>query len=240
MLLFVIIMFIVLPTIHSIYQSRIAFSPTAHEFQPRNSIQLILVTTVRSRIICSAACNEQPACRTFDYDSASSRCRLFEADGTTGSIISSASPTSVVGSVLISPSQFLRTHNQSCEVCQEDRYEYCSTNGSTCQCRPHAFWNGSVCLLQLYENDTCSQTDACRSDLNLTCATVSGQFSVCTSGICIFFLKVFFQMEISPTDTVQLDIKRVTLVSLREMEVQLGDNLTHRLTTKPHPPIHSV
>ena len=178
------IMFIASSMIHSIYQSRIMFSPAAHEFQPRDSIQLISVTTARSRTICSAACNEQPICRTFDYDSASTRCRLFEADQTTGSIIPSISSTSIVGNVLISPSQFFHIHNQSCETCQEDRYEYCSINGSTCQCRPHTFWNGSICLLQLFENDTCSQIDACRSDLNLTCATEYGQLSICTTGIC--------------------------------------------------------
>jgi hypothetical protein len=185
MLLSVIIMlFIGSRTIHSLYQSRIRYSSAEREFQPRNSIQLILVTTARSRTICSATCNEQPACHTFDYDSASGRCRLFEADQTTGSIIASTSLTSVVGNVLISQSEFAHTHNQSCEACQEDRYEYCPVNGSVCQCRPHTFWNGSVCLLQLFENDTCSQIDACRTDLNLTCATEYGQFSICTLGMC--------------------------------------------------------
>ncbi|CAF1215172.1 unnamed protein product [Adineta steineri] len=158
------------------------FSSAGYEFQPRHTIQLILVTTARSRIICSATCNEQPACHTFDYDSASGRCRLFEADQTVGSIIVSTSLTSVVANVLISQSQFDHTYNQSCEACQEDRYQYCSINGSTCQCRPHTFWNGSVCLLQLFENDTCSQRDACRTDFNLICAIEYGQFSVCASG----------------------------------------------------------
>jgi hypothetical protein len=180
----IIILFIVSPTTYSIYQSRIMFSSAGYEFRPRLSIQLILVTTARSRTICSAACNEQPACHTFDYDSASDRCRLFEADQTTGSIIASTSLTSVVGNVLISQSQFADTYNQSCEACQEDRYLYCSINGSTCQCRSHTFWNGLVCLLQLFENDTCLQIDACRTDLNLTCATEYGQFSTCASGIC--------------------------------------------------------
>ncbi|CAF1124663.1 unnamed protein product [Adineta steineri] len=161
------------------------FSSVGYEFQPRHSIQLILITTARSRIICSATCNEQPACHTFDYDSASGRCRLFEADQTVGSIIASTSLTSVVGNVLILQSQFDHTYNQSCEACQEDRYQYCSINGSTCQCRPHTFWNGSVCLLQLFENDTCSQIDACRTDFNLTCATEYGQFSVCASAFTI-------------------------------------------------------
>jgi hypothetical protein len=187
MLLFAIIMlFIVSPTTYSIYQSRVMFSSAGHEFQPRNTVQLILVTIARSRTICSATCNQQPACHIFDYDLASGRCRLFEADQTTGSIVASSVSTSIVGTVLTSPSLFFHTHSQSCEACEEDRYEYCTANGSTCQCRPHTFWNGSMCLLQLFENDSCSQIDACRTDLNLTCAAEYGQFSVCTSGICFY------------------------------------------------------
>lgn len=178
MLLFVVLLLAVAPSTHSIYKSQIVFSPTANEFQPRSSIQLMSVAVVKRRTLCAAACNEQPSCRTLDYDSASGRCRLFEGDQTTGSIISSAAPTSIVGTVLISSSQFVYTHNQSCEACQEDRYQYCSPNDNTCQCRPHTYWNGSVCLLQLFENDTCFQTDTCRSDLNLIC----GPLALCTTG----------------------------------------------------------
>ncbi|CAF1531684.1 unnamed protein product [Adineta ricciae] len=168
---------------HSIYYSRITFSAIEHEFQPVNSVQLILVTIAKSRTMCSVACNEQPFCRTLDYDSASGRCRLFEADETTGSIISSTSPTSIVGTVSISSLEFVHIHNESCKACQQDRYEYCPINGNTCQCWPHTFWNGSVCLLQLFENGTCSQLDACRDDFNLTCATEMGQFTICTSDL---------------------------------------------------------
>ena len=174
------VVFLLSPVAHSIYKAQIKFSSTGGEFQPRHSIQSILNVTARSRTICSAACNQQPACRIFDYDSTSRRCRLFEADLATGSIIPSVSPTSIVGSVVVSPSQFIFKHNESCQTCQEDRYEYCSANDSRCQCRPHTFWDGIICSLQQFENDSCSQIDACRTDLNLTCSrSCNGTFLQC-------------------------------------------------------------
>jgi hypothetical protein len=96
---------------------------------------------------------------------------LFEGDSTTGSIISSSSSTSVVGTVSISSTLYASTYNQPCEACQQNRYEVCSTNTSTCQCPDHTYWNGSVCALQLFENETCGQVDSCRSDFNLSCLT---------------------------------------------------------------------
>ena len=181
-LLLPIIIIAIFSPVYSIYQSRVELSSLGYEFQVRNPIQLIVRTTFRSRLLCSAACNQQPSCRTFDYDSISRRCRLFEGDLTTGSIVLSNSATSIVGSVILVPPLFTQSHNQSRQACQEDRYEICLTNTSTCQCRPHTFWNGSICSLQLFDNDSCSQIDACRADLNLTCTTNScGQLTKCSS-----------------------------------------------------------
>ncbi|CAF3939113.1 unnamed protein product [Adineta steineri] len=124
-------------------------------------------------MLCAFACNQQPSCHAFDYDSASERCRLFEGDLTTGSIVSSTSATSIVGIIELFPSLFVKTHNQSCETCQDSRYEICSPTTNTCQCRSNSFWDGSICALQLFTNDTCSQIDSCRKDQNLTCVTDS-------------------------------------------------------------------
>ncbi|CAF0866509.1 unnamed protein product [Rotaria sp. Silwood1] len=141
------------------------------EYAPNNQIQLIVTETIQTKTLCSAACNQLPSCRIFDYDLISKRCRLFEGDSITGSIISSSSSTSIVGIVRISSNLYLSIHNQFCQACPENRYEVCSTNTNKCQCPVHTYWNGSVCALQLFENDTCTQPDACRSDLNLTCTT---------------------------------------------------------------------
>jgi hypothetical protein len=103
---------------------------------------------------------------------------LFEGDSTTGSIISSSSSTSVVGTVRISSTLYSSIYNQPCQACQQNRYEVCSTNTSTCQCPSHTYWNGSVCALQLFENEICGQLNSCRSDLNLSCLTdCYGSFS---------------------------------------------------------------
>ncbi|CAF4158532.1 unnamed protein product, partial [Rotaria magnacalcarata] len=60
-------------------------------------------------------------------------------------------------------------YNQSCSACRENRYQTCSSTTNTCQCPGNSYWNGSMCPLQLFENATCSQPDACRSDRNLSC-----------------------------------------------------------------------
>ncbi|CAF3360520.1 unnamed protein product, partial [Rotaria socialis] len=120
----------------------------------------------------------------FDYDSSSHRCRLFEADLANGAIIAVASQTSIVGSVILSASLYASMYNQSCSACQENRYQTCSLTTNTCQCPGNSYWNGSMCPLQLFANAACSQIDACRSDLNLSCIINSyGEFTQCLTGM---------------------------------------------------------
>jgi hypothetical protein len=166
----VVVLLMVLPAIDTIYQSYMISSPFGMEFQPWASIQQISSTTAATKLRCTALCNQLIACRTFDYDTVSRRCRLFEADTTTGSIIVSSSPSSLVGTVVVDASTFTNTHGQPCSLCQQSRYEICSGNSSSCQCPPNTYWNGIICALQLFINQSCSHVDACRSDLNLTCS----------------------------------------------------------------------
>ena len=169
--------------VSSIYQSHVHMSSAGHEFQPHHPVQLILQTPATTRLRCSSACNQRSSCRAFDYNPAASRCRLFEGDLTTGSIIPSASPTSSVGIVTVSPALFSQTHNKSCPACQNSRYETCSPITQRCQCDPHTFWDGSMCSLQRFENDSCSQVDGCRADLNLVCMkSFGGSFVNCLPG----------------------------------------------------------
>lgn len=183
MLQAVIFLLVSLSPICCYYQSYIKLSPLGLEYLPRNPIQLLLQTTHRSRLLCASSCNQRPPCRAFDFDSASRRCRLFEGDLTTGSTVPSASPTSIVGLVIIFPSLFVQGQPHSCEACRESRYEMCASNASTCQCRPHTFWNNATCALQQLENGSCSQIDGCRTDLNVTCVKdFNGQFTRCSSG----------------------------------------------------------
>ena len=157
--------------INSIYQSMVVFSSMSLEYQPKYAIQLISTTISQSKLRCSETCNQISSCRILDYDSVSQRCRLFEGDLTTGSIISSSSTTSIVGALRIDSSLYSSIHGQSCQSCQQDRYEACSSNTTTCQCPLHTYWDGSICALQLFQNDVCSQPDMCRSDFNLNCGS---------------------------------------------------------------------
>ena len=162
------------------YCTRFTISSTGSYFHSRYPIQLLSVTMSRSVNDCASACNHLPDCRTFDYDPSSNQCRLFEADSTTGTILPSSSPTSVVGSVEIIPDLYFNIHDQPCSACAESRYEVCSSNTSTCQCPPRTYWNGQICRLQLFENDTCTQADACRSDLSLICTlNCYGEYQRC-------------------------------------------------------------
>ena len=170
-------------SVSSISKSHIDMSSVGKEFQPHNPVQLIIKTSTNTRLRCSSACNQRTSCRAFDYDPASTRCRLFEGDLTTGSIVPSASPTCGVGIVTVSPAMFSQTHNKSCPACQDSRYETCSPTTQRCQCGPRMFWDGSMCSLQRFANDSCSQVDACRADLNLVCMkNVAGSFVNCLPG----------------------------------------------------------
>ena len=173
----------ILVCVSSISQSHVAMSSSGYEFQPRSLVQLLQQTSVATRLRCSSACNQHFPCRAFDFDSVSSRCRLFEGDLTTGSITASASTTSSVGIVTVSTAMFSQTHNKSCPACQDSRYETCSPIKNRCQCGPRMFWNGSMCSLQRFTNDSCSQLDACRIDLNLVCMkSFAGSFTTCLPG----------------------------------------------------------
>ena len=100
----------------------------------------------------------------------------------------SSSSTSIVGTTSISSTLYSPTHNQSCQVCQDTRYEVCSANTSTCQCPTHTYWNGPVCALQLFQNDACERSYACRLDLNLTCtADCYGESAKCLPSKCTIF-----------------------------------------------------
>ncbi|CAF1540915.1 unnamed protein product, partial [Adineta steineri] len=76
---------------------------------------------------------------------------------------------SSVGSVQLSPNNYVNSHNQSCNHCDQSRYEICNVNSSTCQCPPFTYWNNGMCMTQLFQGQLCSNTYACRTDLNLSC-----------------------------------------------------------------------
>ncbi|CAF1077668.1 unnamed protein product, partial [Didymodactylos carnosus] len=139
-------------------------------FAPADPIELINTISVSSRIGCAQTCNLNSLCRTLDYDTLSKRCRLFEGEITTGQVNRSAAvpSTSRVGSIAYTQQLYL-VYNQTCNQCQINRYLLCINN--TCQCPPHTYWNGSMCLNQGYNGSSCQNGEWCRNDKNITCSS---------------------------------------------------------------------
>jgi hypothetical protein len=152
------------------WQSSTDLSSNGFEFSPVNQQALLLsITTANSIFSCTRLCHSTIQCRIFDFDSQSSRCRLFEGNLTTmGSIIVSSSSQSRVGSIKILPAQFVN-YGQGCSSCQGSRYLTCM-NGS-CQCPIHTYFDGSICESQKLLGDNCGNNTECRSDLNYTCVS---------------------------------------------------------------------
>ena len=141
-----------------------------YEFQPNNASVQLLTTCYRSTAIrCAQACLSTLGCRTFDYDSSGSRrCRLYEADQTTGKNIPSTA-SSIVGAMSITSQQFTSFSRTPCSTyCSGNPYLSCNNN-DTCQCAAGAYWDGSVCRLQKLTGPTCTTNSECRSDLGLVC-----------------------------------------------------------------------
>lgn len=153
------------------YQSVSGISSQGWQFVPADgSLSPILTYTAKSRLYCNSECNKRSDCRTFDYDGTTRQCRLWDADTSTGSIVATPSkPQSFVGSIKFAPSLYTDIYNQSCDKCILSRYLTCNKNSNTCQCPSKTYWDGSMCLAQRLRNQTCTNIDACRSDLNLTC-----------------------------------------------------------------------
>ena len=164
-------------------QSFVTLTDPGMEFIPMNSIALIVTLTTCSVTGCGLQCNQDIACRAFDFDLLSGQCRLFEADLTTGSIVVNLfKPQSYVGIIEVTPATYASTHGQPCTTCAESRYETCDSNSSSiCQCLVNTYWDKTICRIQLFENQICSNADACRADFNIMCAPCYiDEFTVCT------------------------------------------------------------
>ncbi|CAF2742208.1 unnamed protein product [Rotaria sp. Silwood2] len=79
------------------HSSTLILSGLGTIFQPVNIIELIRTFNANTLLHCSIKCNNDVHCRTIDYDSISKQCRHFAGEISTGTIISSNSPTSTVG-----------------------------------------------------------------------------------------------------------------------------------------------
>ena len=178
--------YLLLALIHSIhaqhiYDAYMSMMPAGYEFQPVNvSVQLLTTCYLSSFLRCARACALTPGCRTCDFDSSgSNRCRLYEADQTTGRII--ASPSSLlVGSVSLTNQQFNFFNQTPCNpYCSDNLNLACNAN-DTCQCPARTYWDGSMCRLQKFTGASCSSDSECRGDLDFVCL----QFFQCGREYC--------------------------------------------------------
>ncbi|CAF0982241.1 unnamed protein product [Adineta steineri] len=149
-------------------------SDWGNQFQPANLVELLSTINVRSLIRCAAACDLNIQCRTFDYDSLSNVCRLFEGAINTGYIVPSNS-SSRVGALQLVSNDFT-SFGQPCSECTQTRYLTCLNN--TCQCPPNTFWNNIECENQRYIDASCNNNQWCRyNTLGLICSI----FNNCTT-----------------------------------------------------------
>ena len=154
---------------NNMWQSYVQLSSPGLEFVPID-VQALLIEQVTSQSLqmCTRTCHANSACRTFDYDTESRRCRLFGGDSdSTGVVVSSNSTSSRIGSVQLVPSLF-SNKGQPCSSCYNDRYLVCINN--TCRCPRNTYFDGSVCRSSQYKlGAPCQDSSWCRDDLNYTC-----------------------------------------------------------------------
>jgi hypothetical protein len=120
-------------------------------------------------ILC-VVCNKNIQCRTFDYDSESFVCRLFEGSIETGQVVPSGSMMSRVSAVHLVRNLYIG-FGEPCIECIQSRYLICSSNG-TCQCPLNTVWNGSQCINQRYEDANCLDNQWCRNDISFLCSNL--------------------------------------------------------------------
>ena len=164
-----------------ISQSSIYLTAFGTTFEPRNQVELLrTLSNVQSLIRCSMKCNQDRQCRTFDYDQSSQICRLFEGEFSTGTVITNVSlSSSRVGAIRYNTTETKRSYspyNQTCDQCSQGTNRYLQCVNNTCQCPTNSYWNGEMCLNQLYEKAACPYGSvSCRQDLNLSCWNMSNR-----------------------------------------------------------------
>jgi hypothetical protein len=155
------------------YQSTFRITDSGKHFLPTHLIEYLgLINGVPNLKRCLEYCNANVLCRTFEYDSMSMACDLYEGLLETGSIQASSSTTSIVGGLLYTANLYSHL-GATCDNCDAYRYLQCS-NTSLCDCRAHSSFNGAICQNQAYQGQSCSQAMSCRQDLGLECITFSG------------------------------------------------------------------
>ncbi|CAF1129867.1 unnamed protein product, partial [Didymodactylos carnosus] len=120
------------------FESDIKLLPYGTAFQPANPVDLLSVTNIKTLMRCAALCNRNSSCRTFDYNSYSMQCRLFQGELSSGTLNSSTLLKSRIGAINYRP-QLYSLFNHTCVEGQMNRYLLCVSG--TEQCPSYTFWN---------------------------------------------------------------------------------------------------
>jgi hypothetical protein len=164
---FIVFLYLILVT-NAFQQVYFTLTTLGNQFQPANSVELLTISfNTRTILSCAILCYRNNQCRTFDFDSNSQECRLFEGSLDTG-ILLSVSPSTIVGWINIDQSLYY-FYNASNDKCLNNRFLDTNSLSGLCQCPIHQFWNGSMCLNQRYHGQLCQNDNWCRTDLTINC-----------------------------------------------------------------------
>ncbi len=149
--------------------AQFTLSTIGTQFQPANQVELLATfSNTPTTVSCAMHCYYDSLCRTFDFDSNSQKCRLFEGSVDTGILLSTSLLSSVVGWINIPPSTY-DMYNAPSNQCVNNRFLVSDVSSGLCQCPIYTFWNGSMCLNQRYAGEVCENNNWCRTDLNISC-----------------------------------------------------------------------
>jgi hypothetical protein len=154
------------------YQSIVTLEDIGTDFITANPVELIAIySDVPTLISCYNKCNLNLLCRTLVSDITwPFICRLYEGSIDTGTINVSFSSTSRVGALYYSGSLYGH-YNEVCDpnLPPFDRYLTCR-NGCW-DCPVGTYWNGSMCINQIYYESSCNTNNMCREDIGLICSS---------------------------------------------------------------------
>ena len=152
------------------------------DFLPANPVELMAnYTDISSFLSCYSQCNMNPLCRTFVSDTKMPFvCRLYQGLIETGSFIATSSSTLRVAGLIYDKSHYL-SYDKVCDPQAPpfDRYLVCINR--LWSCPTTTFWNGSMCLNQVYYANPCNTDEMCRQDIGLQCFSSCNSKCLCSS-----------------------------------------------------------
>lgn len=145
---------------YGMLETHFKLSSSGMEYAPQDENALLLaIHYYPQHLRCARACSLNYPCRIFDYDSTTTRCRLFEGDlQTVGTLRVSNSSVSRVGEVVLDAA-FFAAYGQSCNSCIYSRYLMCVN--TTCRSFGHTYWTGSICATQQLRGGQCTNASQC-------------------------------------------------------------------------------